>query len=206
MAANRCRSSCGRISETQAQIAALQTKLSEFQDYRQHLLLVEQACESVLAQMETALAMLNNVDPTQIAIFKAAVELNFTSEAINIFEPTAPIEAATPEPTTGTEPEVSIEQEVQPTINTQLETDAINILEPVSALTEPLAPRLTASTNLEAPVESNHELAINVEVMNTTDEQIKATPEVMNTTDEQIEATPEAMPTPDRIARRYSRK
>jgi len=142
--------------------------------------------------METALAMLNNVDPTQIAIFKAAVELNFTSEAINIFEPTAPIEAATPEPTTDTEPEVSIEQEVQPTINTQLETNAINILEPVSALTEPLAPRLTASTKLEAPVESNHELAINVEVI--------------NTTDEQLEATPEAMPTPDRIARRYSRK
>ena len=61
------------ISETQAQIATLQTKLSELQDYHQHLLLVEQACESVLAQMETALAMLNDVDPTQIATFKAAV-------------------------------------------------------------------------------------------------------------------------------------
>jgi TolA-binding protein len=111
------------ISETQAQIAALQTKLSELQDYHQHLLLVEQACESVLAQMETALAMLNNVDPTQIAIFKAAIELNFTLETINIFEPTAPIETATPEPTTHTEPEVSIEQEIEPTINTPLETD-----------------------------------------------------------------------------------
>jgi hypothetical protein len=180
------------ISETQAQIAALQTKLSELQDYHQHLLLVEQACESVLAQMETALAMLNNVDPTQIAIFKAAIELKFTSEAINIFEPTVPIEAATPEPTTHTEREVSIEQEVKPTINTPFERDVLNILEPVSALTEPLAPRLTAPTALELPVESNHELAINVEVI--------------NTTDEQLEATPEAMPTPDRIARRYSRK
>ncbi|MEG4114138.1 MULTISPECIES: hypothetical protein [unclassified Microcoleus] len=194
------------ISETQAQIAALQTKLSELQDYHQHLLLVEQACESVLEQMETALAMLNNVDPTQIAIFKAAIELNFISQAINIFEPTASIEAATPEPTTHTESEVSIEQEVQLTINTQLETDAINILEPVSALTEPLAPKLIAPIMLETPIESNHELAINVEVMNTTDEQIDAIPEVMNTTDEQIDPTLEAMPTPDRIARRYSRK
>jgi hypothetical protein len=153
------------ISETQAQIAALQTKLSELQDYHQHLLLVEQACESVLAQMETALAMLNNVDPTQIAIFKAAIELKFTSEAINIFEPTVPIEAATPEPTTHTEREVSIEQEVKPTINTPFERDVLNILEPVSALTEPLAPRLTAPTALELPVESDPEPAINVEIM-----------------------------------------
>ena len=194
------------ISETQAQIAALQTKLSEFQDYHQHLLLVEQACESVLAQMETALAMLNDVDPTQIATFKTAVELKFNSKTIDIFEPTASTEAATPELNTDTEPEVSIEQDVEPAINTQLETDASNILEPVSALTEPLAPRLTAPTALEAPVESDYEPAINVEIMNATDEQIDAIPEVMNTTDEQIDATTEAMPTPDRIARRYSKK
>ena len=101
---------------------------------------------------------------------------------------------------------MSIEQDVEPVINIHLETDAIHILEPVSALTEPLAPTLTAPTVLEAPVESDYEPAINVEIMNTTDEQIEVTPEVMNTTDEQIEATPEAMPTPDRIARRYSRK
>ncbi|MEG4589355.1 hypothetical protein QUA54_29680 [Microcoleus sp. MOSTC5] len=222
------------ISETQAQIAALQTKLSEFQDYHQYLLLVEQACESVLAQMETALAMLNDVDPTQIATFKAAVELKFNSEAIDIFEPTASTEAATPEPNTDTESEVSIEQEVEPVINTQLETDAINIIEPVSALTEPFAPRLTAPTALETPVECDCEPAINVEimnatdeqseaapeimnatdeqseaapeVMNSTDEQSEATPEIMNSTDEQSEATLEAMPTPDRIVRRYSRK
>ena len=194
------------ISETQAQIAALQTKLSELQDHHQHLLLVEQACESVLEQMETALAMLNNVDPTQIAIFKAAIELNFTSQAINIFESTAPTEAVTPEPTTHTEPEVSVEQEVEPTINTPPETDVLNILEPVSALTEPLARRSTAPTALEPPVESDHEPTINVEILNTTDEQSDATPEVMNTTDEQSDATPEVMPTPDRIARRYSRK
>ena len=180
------------ISDTQAQIAALPTKLSELQDYHQHLLLVEQACESVLAQMETALAMLNNVDPTQIATFKAAVDLNFNSEAIDILKPTAPTEAAIPEPTTHTEPEVSIKQEVEPVINTQLETDVLNILEPVSAITEPLASKLTAPIALEASVEPDNEPAINAEVM--------------NTTDEQIEATPTALPTPDKIAKRYSTK
>jgi hypothetical protein len=75
-------------------------------------------------------------------------------------------------------------------INTQLETDVLNILEP-TALTEPLASKLTAPIALEASVEPDNEPAINAEVM--------------NTTDEQIEATPKALPTPDKIAKRYSR-
>lgn len=41
------------INDTQAQITALLTKLSELQEYRQQLLSIEQACKSALSQMST---------------------------------------------------------------------------------------------------------------------------------------------------------
>ena len=62
------------IADTQSQITALQTKLSELQDYRQQLLSVEPACESALSQVNTALMMLHHVDPSQINTFKTAVD------------------------------------------------------------------------------------------------------------------------------------
>jgi len=57
------------IDTTNAQIAALQAKLSELQEHQQQLLSVEQACQSALSQVDQALMMLHHVDPTEIATF-----------------------------------------------------------------------------------------------------------------------------------------
>jgi cell division septation protein DedD len=86
------------ISATTAQITALQVKLSELQDYRQQLLSVEQACESALGQIGTALSMLNHVDPSQINTFKLAVDAQFGTDAIALLNPTTP-EPTAPTPT-----------------------------------------------------------------------------------------------------------
>lgn len=50
------------IDATNAQIVALQAKLSELQEHQQQLLSVEQACQSAIAQIGTALSMLGHVD------------------------------------------------------------------------------------------------------------------------------------------------
>jgi DNA polymerase III gamma/tau subunit len=90
-----------------SQITALQTKLSELQDYRQQLLSVEQAIQSALSQVDTALIMLTHVDPTQIDTFKDALTIKFTTDAIGILEPadTTPTQPIEPEPFVPTAPE-----------------------------------------------------------------------------------------------------
>lgn len=95
------------IADTQSQITALQTKLSELQDYRQQLLSVEQAIQSALSQVDTALIMLTHVDPTQIDTFKDALTIKFTTDAIGILSPadTAPTQPIEPEPFAPTAPE-----------------------------------------------------------------------------------------------------
>src|SRR4028119_793485 len=92
------------IDATTAQIAALQAKLSELQEYQQQLLSVEQACQSALSQVDTALMMLQHVDPSQIEVFRAAIEGKFNSDAIT-FLPEAP--EPTVEPTEPIEPEAT---------------------------------------------------------------------------------------------------
>jgi hypothetical protein len=64
------------IDATNAQIIALQAKLSELQEHQQQLLSVEQACQSALSQVDTALMMLQHVDPSQVEVFRAAIEVN----------------------------------------------------------------------------------------------------------------------------------
>jgi hypothetical protein len=88
------------IDSTNAQITALQAKLSELQEHQQQLLSVEQACQSALSQVDTALMMLHHVDPAEIATFKNALVVKFNNEAIAQIEPAAP---ATPA-ATSTEP------------------------------------------------------------------------------------------------------
>jgi uncharacterized protein YPO0396 len=97
------------IDTTNAQIAALQVKLSELQEHQQQLLSVEQACQSALAQVGTALSMLNHVDPAEIPTFKAAVEAQFGTDAIAFLEPATPtlVETVEPEPTAPTAPTAS---------------------------------------------------------------------------------------------------
>ncbi|MEG4121445.1 hypothetical protein QUA43_28740 [Microcoleus sp. N9_B4] len=105
-----------------SQITALQTKLSELQDYRQQLLSVEQACESALGQVGTALAMLNHVDASQIGTFKAAVDAQFGTDAIAFLESATPAPAETVEPAEPVEPtapESSAAPDVEPAIDVE---------------------------------------------------------------------------------------
>jgi hypothetical protein len=134
------------IADTQSQITALQTKLSELQDYRQQLLSVEQACESALGQVGTALAMLNHVDASQIGTFKAAVDAQFGTDAIAFLESAtpAPAETVEPEPVEPTAPESPTAPDVEPAIDVEAEvTDATVTDEPIA----PTAPDIEGLLN-----------------------------------------------------------
>ena len=136
------------IETTNAQIAALQVKLSELQEHQQQLLSVEQACQSALAQVGTALSMLNHVDPTEIPTFKAAVEAQFGTDAIAFLEPAAPTPAETvePEPTAPTAPETTPETETEPAIpaiDVEVTTDA-----PIETTPEATTPEATGVEGL----------------------------------------------------------
>ncbi|MEG3922919.1 hypothetical protein QUA07_27955 [Microcoleus sp. T3_A4] len=116
------------IDNTTAQITALQGKLSELQEHQQQLLSVEQACQSALSQVDTALMMLHHVDPSEIKTFKDALTVKFTTDAIAQIEPTAPAETDTAptEPIEPTPPDTNpvIDIEVTPATDTPAtETD-----------------------------------------------------------------------------------
>jgi hypothetical protein len=89
------------IDATNAQIAALQAKLSELQEHQQQLLSVEQACQSAMNQVDQALMMLHHVDPSQVQIFKGVIESKFNSETIALLpeSPETTTEPTEPEPT-----------------------------------------------------------------------------------------------------------
>ena len=74
---NRFNQIDSQIASVESEIAKLQNQLSELQQHRQHLQSVEQACESALTQTETALMMLNHIDPDCIQTFKAAMLAKF---------------------------------------------------------------------------------------------------------------------------------
>lgn len=113
------------IDTTNAQIAALQAKLSELQEHQQQLLSVEQACQSALAQVGTALSMLNHVDPTEISTFKAAVDAQFGTDAIAFLESATPAaETVQPEPIAPTAPEPPVEPDVEPVIDVEVAATA----------------------------------------------------------------------------------
>ncbi|MEG4577555.1 hypothetical protein QUA56_33555 [Microcoleus sp. N3A4] len=116
------------IDATTAQITALQAKLSELQEHRQQLLSVEQACQSALSQVDTALMMLHHVDPSQVEVFKGVIESKFNSETIALL-PEAPettTEPTEPEPTAPTAPDTSVQPEIEPAIDVEVaeSTDA----------------------------------------------------------------------------------
>jgi hypothetical protein len=121
------------IEATNAQIAALQAKLSELQEHQQQLLSVEQACQSALAQVGTALSMLNHVDPAEIPTFKAAVDAQFGTDAIGFLEPATPapeetVEPIEPEPTppeSSTTAEIKSAIEVEATVTDTPTTDEL---------------------------------------------------------------------------------
>lgn len=115
------------IDNTTAQITALQTKLSELQEHQQQLLSVEQACQSALSQVDTALMMLNHVDPSEIKTFKDALVVKFTTDAIAQIEsavpatPTEPTEPTAPTPP-DTNPVIDVDVAPVPAIDTDTDT------------------------------------------------------------------------------------
>ena len=134
------------IDATNVQIAALQVKLSELQEHQQQLLSVEQACQSALAQVGTALSMLNHVDPAEIPTFKAAVEAQFGTDAIAFLEPAIPTPAETiePEPIVPIAPEPAVMPEVAPIIDIEA-TPAID--EPIGSIAKSATLGIESSLN-----------------------------------------------------------
>lgn len=110
------------IAAKNAQITALQIELTELQEHRQQLLSVEQAIQSALSQVDTALMMLHHVDPSQVEIFKGALVDKFAPGAIAFLEPAtpAPAEPIEPEPTAPTAPEPSATPEIEPAIDVEV--------------------------------------------------------------------------------------
>lgn len=91
-------------------------------EHRQQLLSVEQACQSALSQVDTALAMLHHVDPSQVEVFQTVIESKFNSETID-FLPEAPKTTAEPtatEPTAPTAPDTSAAPEIEPAIDVEV--------------------------------------------------------------------------------------
>jgi hypothetical protein len=133
-----------------SQIAALQTKLSELQDYRQQLLSVEQACESALGQVNTALIMLHHVDPSQINTFKTAVDAQFGVVGVGILESAtvAPAEPATPEPIAPTAPSAPAAPDVEPAIDVEVEVADATVTDEPIAPTAPESPATDIETLL----------------------------------------------------------
>jgi len=121
------------IDATNAQIAALQAKLSELQEHQQQLLSVEQACQSALSQVDTALMMLHHVDPSQVEVFKGAVEGKFNSETISLLSPatTEPTESIEPEPTEPTAPKPAM-PDVEPAIDVEVSGATDTPIEPTA--------------------------------------------------------------------------
>jgi hypothetical protein len=131
------------IDTTNAQILALQAQLSELQEHQQQLLSVEQACQSALAQVGTALAMLGHVDPAEIPTFKAAVDAQFGTDAIAFLESATPTPAETvePEPVEPITPEPSATPEIESAIDVQVAS------EPETAT--PIKPEPAPAENIE---------------------------------------------------------
>ncbi len=132
-----------QIANVQSEIAKLQQQLSDLQTYRQNLQSVEQACESALSQIDVALLMLNNVNASEIATFKAAVDAKFGTEAI------AQLPAA---------PEVETEVEtVQPDAPQApaIDVDVVSEVDPGQTDT-PQAPAIDVDVVDEQPASNGH--------------------------------------------------
>ena len=129
---NQVDTSIAQISE---QIAALQVKLSNLQAYRQQLQAVEQACESALSQVDQALLMLGHVDPDQVATFKAAIDVKFSTEAIANLPASPETEVTTP-----FSPEPAPTPDIEAINTGAIEVTVITETEPQEEETAPTTP------------------------------------------------------------------
>ncbi|MEG4009904.1 hypothetical protein QUA41_28625 [Microcoleus sp. Pol11C1] len=131
-----------QIETTNAQIAALQAHLSELQEHQQQLLSVEQACQSALAQADTALMMLAHVDPSQVEVFKEAMAAKFAPGAVAMIEP-APTEPDAPEPEPV--PDAPVGDAVEPEPDAPIDVAVMPEPEPEA----PTAPEPTPDVDIE---------------------------------------------------------
>ena len=136
------------IDTANAQIAALQIQLSELQEHQQQLLSVEQACQSALAQVGTALSMLNHVDPAEIGTFKAVVEAQFGTEAIAFLEPAIPTPAETIEPDLWPIAPIAPEPAVMPDVAPVIDIEATPVIdEPIVPIVNTTPPDIETMLN-----------------------------------------------------------
>jgi hypothetical protein len=110
-------------------------------DYRQQLQSVEQACESALSQVNTALMMLHHSDASQVGTFFDAINIKFATEAISILSPAdaTPTELIEPEPTAPTAPSAPTAPDVEPTIDVEVADATVTdlLIEPAAKATPP---------------------------------------------------------------------
>jgi hypothetical protein len=121
-----------QIASVELQIKKLQDQLSSLQVWKQELLSVEQACESAISQVSTALLMLNQVDPSEVPTFKAAVDATFATDTPQLpAQPdTEPAVEPTPEPSPEpTEPAITVEVEAVAETNGHNPTPAQEVVE-----------------------------------------------------------------------------
>ena len=110
-----------QINQVESDIAKLQNQLSELQQHRQHLQAVEQACESALTQTETALMMLNHIDPDCVQTFKAAMLAKFDGAIAALPEVTDTDTDTAPTPATDTDSPIDVT--ATPATDTDTATD-----------------------------------------------------------------------------------
>lgn len=107
------------ISGYQAQIDELNNKISALQSHAQKVLSVEQSMESAVAQLQTAISMVNQVCPDELSAFQDVINNQFgdapiaelppANDTTDSVEPTEPTAPTNPPETTAEAPTVDVE-------------------------------------------------------------------------------------------------
>ena len=101
------------ITQLEAQIEALRQENLQEQQFLQALGSAEAAAESALTQVQTAIAMINHVDPSQLETFKDAILAAFNGHT-PILPPEPPTDPSGPSEDIDDDTVVEVEVEVQP--------------------------------------------------------------------------------------------
>lgn len=110
--AERLASINSQIGNYEVEINRLNQLILELKSHAQEVQGAEAACESALAQIDTALSMLEAIAPDEIAKFKAAIDAKFSSPPAQLPPAPTPQPEPSPEPQPTPAPEDAIEVEV----------------------------------------------------------------------------------------------
>jgi hypothetical protein len=105
------------IEDLQRQIDQLREEKLNLETYLQQLGSAENAAESALAQVQTAISMIEIISPTEIETFKAAIDSLFNQPA-----PQLPSAEPDPQPEPPTDDELVIEDELEQLVNDRTPT------------------------------------------------------------------------------------